>query len=39
MTYRRFKDEVDRLATALAGFGITQGDRVAIQLPNPIAAE
>lgn len=34
MTYRRFKEEVDRLATALAALGVARGDRVAIQLPN-----
>lgn len=34
MTYRQLKDEVDRLATALAALGVTPGTRVAIHLPN-----
>src|SRR3989339_2178331 len=34
MTYRELKDQVDRLATALAGLGVVKGTRVAIQLPN-----
>jgi long-chain acyl-CoA synthetase len=34
LTYRQFKDEVDRLATALAALGVTKGTRVAIQAPN-----
>ena len=34
MTYRELKDQVDRLATALARLGVVKGTRVAIQLPN-----
>lgn len=34
LTYRELKDQVDRLATALAALGVAQGHRVAIQLPN-----
>jgi len=34
ISYRRLKDQVDRLATALAAMGVGRGDRVAIQLPN-----
>jgi long-chain acyl-CoA synthetase len=34
MSYSQLKDEVDRFATALAGLGVTKGDRVAIVLPN-----
>ena len=34
LTYRQLKDQVDRLATALAGLGVTKDSRVAIQLPN-----
>src|SRR2546423_7695734 len=34
LTYRQLKDQVDRLATALASFGVTTDSRVAIQLPN-----
>ncbi len=34
LTYSRFKNEVDRLATALAALGVTKGTRVAIQAPN-----
>ena len=34
ITYRELKEEVDRFATVLAGFGVTKGSRVAIQLPN-----
>ncbi len=34
LTYSEFKEEVDRLATALAQLGVTRGDRVAIQMPN-----
>ncbi len=34
LTYAQLKDQVDRLATALAGLGVRQGSRVAIQLPN-----
>jgi long-chain acyl-CoA synthetase len=34
LTYKQLKDEVDRFATALAGLGVTKGDRVAIVLPN-----
>jgi long-chain acyl-CoA synthetase len=34
ITYRELKDYVDRFATALAGLGVTKGDRVAVVLPN-----
>jgi len=34
LTYRELKDQVDRLATALARLGVVKGTRVAIQLPN-----
>ena len=34
LTYRQLKDQVDRLATALAGLGVRKGTRVAIHLPN-----
>ena len=34
LTYAQLKDQVDRLAAALAGLGVRQGGRVAIQLPN-----
>ena len=34
ITYRQLKDQVDRLATALARLGVVKGTRVAIQLPN-----
>jgi len=34
LTYRQLKDDVDRLATALAGLGVRKGTRVAIHLPN-----
>ena len=34
MTFGGMKDHVDRFATALAGLGIQQGDRVGIMLPN-----
>ena len=34
LTYRELKDQVDRLATALAGLGVVKDSRVAIQLPN-----
>src|SRR5438874_13166904 len=34
LTCRQLKDQVDRLATALASFGVTKDSRVAIQLPN-----
>jgi long-chain acyl-CoA synthetase len=34
LTFRDIKDRSDRLATALAGFGITKGDRAGIMLPN-----
>jgi long-chain acyl-CoA synthetase len=34
MPYRELKDQVDRLATALARLGVVKGTRVAIQLPN-----
>ena len=34
LTYRELKDQVDRLATALATLGVSKGTRVAIHLPN-----
>jgi len=34
LTYKEFKESVDRFATALADLGIEKGDRVAIQMPN-----
>ncbi len=34
MSYAELKDQVDRLATALAGLGVARDGRVAIQLPN-----
>ena len=34
LTYRQLKDQVDRLATALAALGVAKDSRVAIQLPN-----
>lgn len=34
LTYGALKEQVDRFATALAGRGIRQGDRVGIMLPN-----
>lgn len=34
LAFGAMKDQVDRFATALAGLGIQQGDRVGIMLPN-----
>ena len=34
LTYRQLKEDVDRLATALARLGVTKGTRVALHLPN-----
>jgi len=34
LSYAELHDEVERLATALAGFGVEHGTRVAIHLPN-----
>jgi len=34
LTWRELKDQVDRLAAALARLGVVKGTRVAIQLPN-----
>jgi len=34
LTYRELKDQVDRLATALAAMGVVRESKVAIQLPN-----
>jgi long-chain acyl-CoA synthetase len=34
VSYRRFKEEVDRFATALAMLGVAKDSKVAIQLPN-----
>ena len=36
LSYTEFGEMIDRFAAALAGFGITKGDRVAILLPNTI---
>ena len=36
VTFRQFKEMVDRFATALFAFGIHKGDSVAIVLPNVI---
>jgi long-chain acyl-CoA synthetase len=36
LTYRQFKDQVDRFATCLTEFGIKKGDAVSILLPNCI---
>ena len=36
LTYRQFKEQVDRFATCLTDFGIKKGDAVAILLPNSI---
>ncbi len=33
-TYRRFLDEIDRCADALAGLGLAKGDRVTIAMPT-----
>ncbi len=33
-TYKQLKDDVDRFASALAGLGVSKGDRVALVLPN-----
>jgi long-chain acyl-CoA synthetase len=34
--FRQLKEMVDRFASALSGFGVTRGDRVALLLPNTI---
>ena len=34
LTYAQLHDEVERMASALAGMGVEQGTRVAIQMPN-----
>ncbi len=34
ISFKQLKDEVDRFATALAGFGIKKGDKVALYLLN-----
>ena len=34
MTFAEIKEQADRFATALAGYGIVKGDRVGIMLPN-----
>ena len=34
LTYRELKEQVDRLATALAALGVTRETRVALHLPN-----
>jgi len=34
ISYKKFKDIADRLATALVDFGVKKGDVVAIMLPN-----
>ncbi len=36
LTFRQFKDQVDRFATCLTDFGVKKGDAVAILLPNSI---
>jgi long-chain acyl-CoA synthetase len=36
MSFKDFKENVDRLATALSNFGVKKGDSVAILLPNTI---
>jgi len=36
VSYRQFKEMVDRFAACLRGFGIQKGDAVAILLPNTI---
>ncbi len=34
LSYAELKDQVDRLATALADMGVKKGSKVAVQLPN-----
>ncbi len=34
LTYRQLKDQVDRLAAAMAALGVSRESKVAIQLPN-----
>ncbi|MFX1397473.1 MAG: long-chain fatty acid--CoA ligase [Promethearchaeota archaeon] len=34
MNYKKFKETVDKLATALADLGVTKGDRVGLVMPN-----
>ncbi len=34
LSYSQLKDQVDRLATALAGMGVQKGTSVAVHLPN-----
>ena len=34
VTYRQLRADVDRFAAALAGLGVSKGDRVALVLPN-----
>ena len=36
MSFKELKENVDRLATVLSGFGVIKGDSVAILLPNTI---
>jgi long-chain acyl-CoA synthetase len=36
MSFKEFRENVDRLATALSNFGVKKGDSVAILLPNTI---
>ncbi len=36
LTFRQFKDKVDRFAACLSDFGVKKGDSVAILLPNII---
>ena len=36
LTYRQFKDQVDRFAACLTEFGINKGDAVSVLLPNCI---
>ncbi|MBN1803261.1 MAG: long-chain fatty acid--CoA ligase [Candidatus Lokiarchaeota archaeon] len=34
MPYKKLKDNVDRLATALADLGVQKGDRIGLMMPN-----
>jgi long-chain acyl-CoA synthetase len=34
LTFQDLKEQSDRFATALAGFGVAKGDRIGIMLPN-----
>lgn len=37
MTYREFKENVQKLANVLSGYGIQKGDKVLLHLPNGMA--